>query len=1140
MRPILLELDGFCSYRTKARIDFREANFFVLVGPTGSGKSTVIDAMVFALYGTVPRWGERNAVAPALAPTVNRGVVRLIFDAGGKRYVAARDIRRVGRGNPSVREARIEKLLSANATGEPDEETTVLATGRAVNATVEEILGLTFDQFTQSVALPQGEFARFLHATDAQRQDILKNLLGYNIYESIQSAAYSRASHAESRASTLAQQLENYADATDERVQAFSLRLNELQNFRSHVATVAVPALKQATAEANAARDQASQAASERERLTRVTKPPGVDELQTALAQRENIVRSAQAHQDAIELRDSEIREQLKTATPRRQLEQILDNWQELANIEARLPTLTEQESLARTDHETAQQKHVAADQAVRAARDAATQAGKTAEERRNQLQTATDHLSKVQALATPNDIQAIAHALARANDVVAAANSDLAISETTQRTANEALDRLPDSAVLANAAGDVERIVAAIALDTEQSDDREAALAAMTEAQRSLDTAQQKVTACEQTLRAAEHANQAAALRAELQVGDDCPVCGATITELVGDEGPADLRSARDALKSAKAAAEKARTDSARLQSRHQQLLAVRSDRLHHCDAVRSQLLKLISVLGITNPPAALAEQLGTHASTEQLTALRDAATSVQVEIADATSQRSAATERRRAADAAVQAAREVADTARRELSDAQARSQAALSAVQAARDSVSALGPPPFDGTDIAAAWQTITAWGETQAGTLSIEVASLTNTSEEARSASDQASVLLGEADVAVSAAIKAVSDAALARQRAAAALDNARQRRSELLAALEGATSSESAAEQLEVVQGWELQLEDVGRQVTAARSATAEARDACSVAKAAVEEGWQHMRRVRDQLAGIGAPEISGLNLSAEWKVLLDWAETEARTRAAIVESQRDLLAEAEARSGSAADALRNGLAAHALHVAEDLSAAELADQAPVLVSAAVATAQAQLDRAEERKRESEDMQTEMAAARDSAEVARELSRQMRANNFPRWLIAGALDTLLQDASAILLDLSGGQFELTRDEGDLLVIDHNDADMTRPVKTLSGGETFQASLALALALSEQVTSLSAAGASRLESIFLDEGFGTLDETTLDVVASTLDTLASTGSRMVGVITHVAALAERIPVRFQVNRDTAGSHIERVAV
>ena len=88
--------------------------------------------------------------------------------------------------------------------------------------------------------------------------------------------------------------------------------------------------------------------------------------------------------------------------------------------------------------------------------------------------------------------------------------------------------------------------------------------------------------------------------------------------------------------------------------------------------------------------------------------------------------------------------------------------------------------------------------------------------------------------------------------------------------------------------------------------------------------------------------------------------------------------------------------------------------------------------------------------------------------------------------------------------------------------------MSGGETFQASLALALALSSQISALAAAGAARLDSIFLDEGFGTLDAETLEVVATTLEALAQ-GDRMVGVVTHVAELAERVPVRFRVARN-----------
>ncbi|MDX6344332.1 MAG: repair protein SbcC/Rad50, partial [Trebonia sp.] len=63
MRPIMLDLHGFASFRDEARVDFGDADFFALVGPTGSGKSTVIDAMTFALYGSVPRWGRKGMVS---------------------------------------------------------------------------------------------------------------------------------------------------------------------------------------------------------------------------------------------------------------------------------------------------------------------------------------------------------------------------------------------------------------------------------------------------------------------------------------------------------------------------------------------------------------------------------------------------------------------------------------------------------------------------------------------------------------------------------------------------------------------------------------------------------------------------------------------------------------------------------------------------------------------------------------------------------------------------------------------------------------------------------------------------------------------------------------------------------------------
>jgi exonuclease SbcC len=166
-------------------------------------------------------------------------------------------------------------------------------------------------------------------------------------------------------------------------------------------------------------------------------------------------------------------------------------------------------------------------------------------------------------------------------------------------------------------------------------------------------------------------------------------------------------------------------------------------------------------------------------------------------------------------------------------------------------------------------------------------------------------------------------------------------------------------------------------------------------------------------------------------------------------------------------------------------------------------------------------------------------VARALAQHLRANNFEAWLLEEALDRLVEGASVILRDLSAGQYDLVHDGRELSVVDHHDAGLRRPVRTLSGGETFQASLALALALSQQLAGLSTSPAS-LESIMLDEGFGTLDTSTLDSVAATLENLAARGDRMVGVVTHVPALAERIPVRFETSKDARSARVERVGV
>src|SRR4051812_36676809 len=144
MRPVRLDMNGFASFREPATVDFTDADYFALVGPTGSGKSTVIDAMTFALYGSVPRWGRTNAIADALAPTTNRCTVRLVFDIGPARYVVAREVRRVGK-SVQQKNAVLERL-GPGAGWAPEDPAGEVVAGdlKEVTRAVENLLGLSF------------------------------------------------------------------------------------------------------------------------------------------------------------------------------------------------------------------------------------------------------------------------------------------------------------------------------------------------------------------------------------------------------------------------------------------------------------------------------------------------------------------------------------------------------------------------------------------------------------------------------------------------------------------------------------------------------------------------------------------------------------------------------------------------------------------------------------------------------------------------------------------------------------------------------------------------------------------------------------------------------------------------------------
>lgn len=172
---------------------------------------------------------------------------------------------------------------------------------------------------------------------------------------------------------------------------------------------------------------------------------------------------------------------------------------------------------------------------------------------------------------------------------------------------------------------------------------------------------------------------------------------------------------------------------------------------------------------------------------------------------------------------------------------------------------------------------------------------------------------------------------------------------------------------------------------------------------------------------------------------------------------------------------------------------------------------------------------------EIDAHKQEQATYKALGSELRSDSIVQFLQAEALTALAQAATVHLQNLSSTRYRLAYEDDRFLVIDAWNGDERRNVKTLSGGETFQASLALALALSDQVQYLAVTERSRLDSLFLDEGFGTLDADTLEVVVGAIEQLGSE-DRLVGVITHVPELAERF-VRFEVTKSQRGSTLRR---
>jgi exonuclease SbcC len=177
MRIQTLEVENFMPYRDPVTLDFRDLSLFAIVGETGSGKSSIVDAICYALYGRIPRIRTENGQRENI---ISRGAkqfhVGLTFDLGGATYKIIRQ------GTATREDVQVFK--------DGDQLNQLLKKKDADRYIEETLLHMNFDIFTRIIVLPQGQFDRFLKPdTPRARRDILISLLSLDIYERIGKAA---------------------------------------------------------------------------------------------------------------------------------------------------------------------------------------------------------------------------------------------------------------------------------------------------------------------------------------------------------------------------------------------------------------------------------------------------------------------------------------------------------------------------------------------------------------------------------------------------------------------------------------------------------------------------------------------------------------------------------------------------------------------------------------------------------------------------------------------------------------------------------------------------------------------------------------------------------------------------------------
>ncbi len=1124
------------------RAPFSEAGLFAITGPTGAGKSTLLDALTLALYGRAARYD--NAPNPENMMSRHAGLCQaeVVFEIRGVRYRAEWQLRRArgkadGKLQPAARRLydAQEQVLAQNIT--------------EADRLIEELTGLNYDRFLRSALLAQGQFAQFFKATESQRAELLESLTGTVIYSELGALAFREAASRE-------QALEQRAAAIGEVV-----LLNEEQRAEK---TAAIERLDGELAVLAREREKLAERLEQGRRLTSL----GMEEA--ALAQKQNAL--AQEREKATP--------ELERLARHRQGEPFFTALQTLDDLLGRARREAAEHGSAQAGATRARIRlasglaaaRALAEETLQAAARVLETAGREQDERSRQVETIAAFLAdrpqdgQLDA-ALPGLVERLA-GLASSRVSLRSRLAELEKLEAERQAAAGRLESLKGELAKAREAEETSVGVtrdAALALadllngktpdalfaEARRWEQQQADLMDLRVAMEKRDRAAQEgltlsdtETALEQELETAraqklategEAHTQAHLLelagknlslleriagfedqRAQLTSGSPCPLCGALEHPLAsGAPVSREIEEARRHVATAKAANATAIKE-AELAAAH---LARTEEALRNLNRRRGELRR---------------EQMSGHDAFERL------ARALRVYTAESLEEAMAATIKARAErDALLGNLREMERRkAESELLQSKAAAQTARIGETLAAEQNAIVALDHRGGEARVAAEnlrQEIEAHGGPLAEALEVFNLPLPGPGEEP-GIRDQLEQRHRDYQKAARERLRLEGEQA----QAAVRIEALEHRQAALTKQVSQLTRDlpelAGVLPERELTDGFLREWKDLD----AAAAALGTLRSSFTAQNAAVGERLKTLREVEDA-AGRQAGEIRKALAGSPF------VSPDALREARLNAGDTACLAKLKARFDEGAQALavqRTQLQAQARSLreadapqGEALAAVEAEWKARE--EATIRAAESRSTLRNELQEDSRNAERRDAKARELEEDRkrfapwaglRELIGSADGKKFSRFAQGLSLDVLLRHANRHLRRLSD-RYELRRatatgSELGLEIVDLHQAGSVRPTSSLSGGESFLASLAMALGLSDL------AGRNvRIDSLFIDEGFGSLDADTLDLALAALDTLRL-NHKTVGVISHVELLKERIPVQIRVEKQAGG--------